>query len=111
MDKVEMKLGNKRIITEVCCEQICAKCGEPAKYKHTYLLYDCRENPASSAYGRNDCSWCSDEEIFACEKHKDLAERAYCPRGMSWCATFTRNEKSEHIFLYWEKISVEQDNK
>ena len=34
----------------------CCVCGEPAHYKHTFLLEDARRNLASSAYRHDDCN-------------------------------------------------------
>ena len=41
-----MKLGEEKITKYICVEQKCEECGEPAKYKHTYLLEGSRRNPA-----------------------------------------------------------------
>ena len=66
----------------------CQVCGVPAYWRITYLVEgNCRANPTSSAYGRNDCSWCSDAEAYACRKH-EREVRQDAPRDMSWCATF-----------------------
>ena len=97
-----MKLGEIRTTTEICKEQECEVCGEPAKYQHTFLLQNARSNPCSSAYRKDDCSWCSDEDKYACEEHKEEVRRD-TPGGMSPCATFPRNERFEHLFLYWGK--------
>ena len=97
-----MKLGEERITREICCERECAECGEPAQWKHTFLLIGSRKNPHSSAYGKDDCSWCSDEDIFACDEHKELL-RKNPPQGMSWCSTFDR-KVFEHMFLIWKKV-------
>lgn len=48
--------GEKR--TQVRVYRECDHCSEPAKYRHTYLLEGTRSNPASKAYGRDDCSHC-----------------------------------------------------
>ncbi len=104
-----MKLNEKRITEEVCKEQVCDECGEPAAYLHTYLLDGSRNNPRSRAYGRDDCSWCSDEDRYACDEHKESV-RQNPPEGMRWCSTFPR-KKLEHLFLYWkitkQSIAVE----
>jgi len=65
----------------------CQVCGMPAYYRITYLASNCRANPASSAYGKDDCSWCSDADGYACKKHeREVSQDA--PMGMSWCSTF-----------------------
>ncbi len=81
-------------------EHECEECGEPATRRVTYLLEGARSNPASRAYGKDNISWCSDAEAFACEKHeKTLRDSA--PQGYSWCSTFERCEKLEHMFWTW----------
>lgn len=49
-----------------CCDE----CGEPAHYKHSYLLPNARTNPASSGYRRDDISWCEDKEAYTCKECK-----------------------------------------
>lgn len=97
-----MKIGEERITKEICVERECEECGEPAQYKHTYLLEGSRRNPASKAYGRDDCSWCEDDYKYSCEEHKEKVRRDN-PDGMRWCSTFSR-DKFEHMFLYWKKV-------
>lgn len=67
----------------------CDVCGEPADFRITYLLENARRNPASSAYGRDDCSYCNDAERFVCKDHKSKYPQ---PEGQSWCSTFTLAE-------------------
>ncbi len=78
----------------------CDVCGEPAHYKHTFLLLGDRRNPASSAYGRDDCTWAEDERRFVCNEHKDCRES---PEGYSWCSTFPASERFASMFLYWHE--------
>lgn len=98
-----MKIGEERITKEICCEHECFECGEPATHEINYLLEGTRRNPQSSAYGRDDCSWCSDDKVFTCEEHKKQAINNP-PIGMVWCSDVTRNERFEHLFLYWKKV-------
>ena len=64
----------------------CDVCGEAADYRLTYLLEgDCRRNPASTAYGKDDCSWCSDAERFVCKDHQS---KYPAPDGHSWAGSF-----------------------
>ena len=93
-----MREGDTR--TQVATRRECEVCGELATWRHTFLLENCRSNPASSAYGRDDCSWCSDAEAFACDEHKDAVVRDSCPLGMGWCATFPYSN-FKGMFLYW----------
>lgn len=101
-----MKLGQTKRVDYVCRERECFECGEPAFYRHTYLLESPCRNPQSKAYGRDDCTWCEDECSYACEEHKNLVEKKYCPDGMICNSTFYRN-RFEHMFLYWDKESEE----
>lgn len=78
----------------------CDFCGEPATRRITYLRDNARSNPASSAYGHDDCTWCSDADAFACEDHKREIERD-APHGMSWCATFD-GMRRPNMLLRWE---------
>lgn len=47
----------------------CGKCPAPSTRIMSFLYDDYRRNPASSAYGKDDCSWCSDHDAFGCEEH------------------------------------------
>jgi len=80
---------------------ICEFCGAPAMKKHTFLLAGTRGNPASSAFGRDDCSWCEDGHAFACEdpacERQGGNMEGYVP-----CSTFTCVDRFSHMFLKWE---------
>ena len=83
-----MKVGD--IITEKYQMrwQECQVCGLPASWRITYLVNgNCRANPASAAYGRDDCSRSSDAEAYTCKKHRTHVEQD-SPSGMSHCASF-----------------------
>lgn len=100
------EIGDRRTIVEELLWRECDQCGEPAKYQQTYLLKGTRSNPNSSAYGRDDCSHCSDSEIFVCEEHKDWAWHNP-PDGYVDCARISLNEHYKHLGQYWEKISTQ----
>ena len=87
--------------TQVCRRRTCEECGELATRKHTYLLDGARSNLRSSAYGRDDCSWCSDADVFTCEDCKPSA-----PRGYESCSRFKYGERFEHLFLQWETVDA-----
>lgn len=74
----------------------CDVCGKPADFRISYLLENARRNPASSAYGHDDCSYCSDAERFVCKDHPSKFPQ---PEGHSWCSTFTLS-KAPHLGLY-----------
>jgi len=65
-----VKIGDLHICAYRWQWRECEECGAAAVYESTFLLPNCRTNPASSAYGLNDCSYCSDEGLFVCEEHK-----------------------------------------
>ena len=84
--------------TTVMCRHECEICGEAAHYKHTYLLEgNPRRNPASRAYGRDDCSWCEDTCKYVCKEH--LKDRTP-PDGYEFCSTFPASSRFAHLFLY-----------
>jgi hypothetical protein len=88
--------GEGETKTMVMVRKACEECGDPAHYRHTYLLPEHRVNPASSAYRRDDCTWCSDHEVFTCKTCKRPEVEGY-----SWCSTFPATEKLAHMFLRW----------
>ena len=87
-------ITRKRI--RVCCDE----CGEIAVYRHTYLLLGYRRNPASKAYGRDDCSWCCDKEVFTCATCKPKTPDD-CDSGNT---TFPASARFAHMFLEWHTI-------
>ena len=76
----------------------CEACGKPAAYLITFLLDGARHNPASKGYGKNDVSWCSDYEIYACKVHKAESERN-APWGYGRCSAFLL-AKFKHLGFY-----------
>ncbi len=78
----------------VCCDE----CGEPAHYKHCYLLPNARTNPASSGYGGDDISWCSDTDAYTCKTCKRPVIEGY-----EQAATFSACVRFAHMFLEWRK--------
>lgn len=90
--------GEVKTITKRCLRHECDVCGEPAHFKHTFLLDGSRRNPASAAYGKDDCSWCEDECRYVCKEHQN--DRTP-PPGTGWCSTFPASERFKHMFLYW----------
>ena len=94
--------GETRTRTEVKRRRECERCGAPATRRVTYLLDNCRSNPASSGYLRDDCSWCSDSEAFACDRCQRDIERD-APDGMSWCSTFG-GARFPHMLLDREEV-------
>lgn len=100
MDKTLDKLPKEDEATVEVCEtwrEECEICGEPAHYKHTWLLKGARSNPASEAYGKDDCSWCEDEKTFACQ---ECTNGVRPPEGYGTCSVFPASERFAHMFLY-----------
>ncbi len=102
--------GETKTVIKTRVRQECENCREPATHKHTYLndgLTGARNNPASSAYGRDDCTWCSDYDIYTCDDCKQKDCEAGLPSYYHSCAIF-KVERMPHLFLYWEEREVEQ---
>lgn len=92
--------GEEKTVFSERTRHECAECGDPAHFKHSYLLSgNARGNPASSAYGKDDCSWCSDHEEFTCKTCKRPSVEGY-----SWCSTFPAIKQFAHMFLYWREV-------
>lgn len=87
---------------------ICDECGAEATKRLSYLYDNARSNRASSGYGRDDISWCSDAEKFACDRHNEQM-RNDPPEGMSWCAEFFK-ERFPHMFVQSLRPSREELN-
>lgn len=101
--------GDIKYVIKTRVRRDCCNCGEPATKRITYLLDNCRRNPASSAYGRDDCTYCSDGEQYACNDCEREVERD-TPVGMSWCGTFTADGRFSHMVLYWVEREVTPEN-
>lgn len=92
--------GKIETITRKRVRISCDECGEPAHYKHSYLLPNARSNPASSGYGGDDISWCSDESAYTCRECKKPVIDGY-----DWASTYSACERFAHMFLKWEERS------
>jgi hypothetical protein len=97
--------GDTRTRVEKRVRHECAHCGEPATYCVTFLLENARSNPASAGYGKDNISWCSDSESWACDNCQRTVERDP-PTGMEWCASFP-GEKFPHMVLHWKPVREE----
>src|SRR5258708_31472175 len=93
------EVGEIRSTTEMWKQRACDECGEPAVYEQTYLLKNARRNPDSSAYGKDDCSYCSDTNAWACKIHADMI-RSNPPQGYEECSRFDLS-KFSHRSGYW----------
>jgi len=98
--KVEVRIQKK---VKRCCEW----CDAKATKKLCFLTPNYRNNPASSAYGRDDCSWCSDYEAYTCDKVECISEaKDHKPEGFIDAAVFhITSERFKHMAYAWEEIS------
>jgi hypothetical protein len=100
-DTIKALPGEGDVRTQVRVRRECAVCEEPATKRITYLYEGYRSNPASSAYHYDDCTWCSDDEAFACDEHTREVERD-APEGMQWAGTFDGTKPHlSHMLLCW----------
>jgi len=107
MTQIKLKgEGDTKTIIRTRVRRKCKNCGEPATMKHTYLMANARNNPASSAYRHDDCTWCSDHELYLCENCKQRDCEADVPDSYEWCSTFIA-DRMPHLFLYWSDQEVE----
>ena len=107
-----MTEGDLILIQKVCKRKECEFCGKPATLKHTFLLNGSRNNPASKAYGKDDCSWCEDDCVFICEVCNKTENRYKIAKekDMGWCSTFDYQRLS-HLFLYWQETKLDMPEK
>lgn len=90
-----------RIVKQKYIRMECEYCKSPAHFKYAFLYQNFRSNPASKAYRRDDCTWCSDIDVFVCRKCKPIV-----PKGCDAGATvFPANEKFAHMFLKWVTLN------
>lgn len=98
-----MEEGKIRTIKQICKRETCEQCGKPATWQLTFLLKNARSNPASKAYGRDDCSYCSDEKMFVCDKCAEDKYKIARDLDMDWCSAFPF-KNFRHLFLNWKEI-------
>jgi len=105
--------GEVRIKVERYQRRECDDCREPAEYRFTFLLERFRSNPASSAYGRDDCSYCSDLAVFKCEECMDGQKWLPDPDGYtaSSRAKFADMKGRQRIFMEWAEVTGDEAQK
>jgi len=87
-------------VKKVQSRKFCESCEEkPATKKNTFLLEGMRSNPASAAYGLDDCSWCEDEAVFTCDTCKPGI-----PSGYVECSKFSYGDRFASLFLEWDEV-------
>ena len=102
-----MNLGETKLVRKTAVPVECDNCEQPAKFMHTYLMENARNNPCSSGYRGDDISWCQDAKKYACAEHKRDVERD-APRGMNFAATFTDGIRFNHLFLKWKEEEIKE---
>lgn len=80
-------------------ERCCEECGEIATRQVTYLYKNARSNRASSGYGKDDISLCSDGVAYTCNACVEKVQREG-PDGMDWCSTTFGKERYPHLFTH-----------
>ena len=101
-----MRVGEIKTTKQIARWRECDVCGYPAKWRITFLDDNnggCRRNPSSKAYGRDDCSWCSDYDVFACGKHEKEVKRSEPRTNFNWCGAFPL-KNFKHMGFYWETV-------
>ena len=86
----------------------CDYCDNTPDQLNTYLLPNARHNPKSSAYGRDDCSWSSDHNVFSCEQCRKENFGGTRPNieGYEPCATIPLTKQFSHLFLRWREKDI-----
>ena len=92
-----IKEGDKR--TQIATRRECEYCSKLAVSKFSFLLPNYRTNPASSAYGKDDCSRCSDHIVYTCAEHGEPWPTVE-PYGQA--SGRYPYENFKHLFLLWK---------
>lgn len=96
-----LHVGEKRTFTEIASWHECEVCRLPAAYRLTFILRGGRQNPASTAYNRDDCGWCSDLDKYACRKHQ--MQLWVWHGAYESCASF-QLKHFRHMGFYWRRV-------
>lgn len=97
--------GETRTTVERLIRVECSFCGEPATYCHTFLLKGGRQNRDSSAFGKDDTSWCADVCTYTCGAASCETSGRRAPHGCDpdYC-TFTAGPQTVRRFLAWTEV-------
>ena len=98
------RVGDTETLTYQWLWRDCEECDRPAKYRITFLFANSRRNPTSKGYGKDDISWCSDAERFACRIHENVVRMNPPEPGMSWCSSFPL-VKFQHLGWYKKQVT------
>ena len=104
--------GDVELVRRTRVRVECENCGEYADQRHTYLLPNARRNPASSGYGGDDISRCSDHEYFSCAACRKQYWHDHEPpqQGYEWCGTYSIGKQFAHLFLRWSEKKLPHDS-
>ena len=95
--------GETKIIIKRRVRIECQNCGDPATQRHTYLLENYRRNPKSAAYGKDDCTWCSDHDEFTCDHCNPPVIAGYAGGGSPGGTFQYGMQQLAHMFLQWRE--------
>ena len=98
-----------KIVVKTRVRKECENCGEPAVYRNTYLsdgATGARRNPASSAYGKDDCTWCCDHDEFLCHTCQSGNRGNPAPKGYGTNSTFSFGARFDHMFFEWREREI-----
>ncbi len=101
--------GETETIIRTRVRRDCDNCSAPATQKRTYLNdgpTGARSNPASSAYNHDDCTWCSDYDLYVCDDCVPADYEIEVPEGYGSCSTFKLSEQFAHMFLRWNEQKI-----
>lgn len=87
----------------------CGNCGEPAVYRWTYLLKNYRSNPQSSAYRQDDCSYCSDHDVYSCAAAECKPPHDLDGYSTSGPGRWEVHPHTAHMFLEWRETNLPDD--
>lgn len=96
-----------KIIKKYTDKAWCENCGEFAIERHLLSLPNARTNPASTGYGKDDISRCSDAEAYSCgsdECNKSLKNK----EGYEWGGTYGPFKDG---FKIWREKEITQEYK
>lgn len=106
--------GDVRIVVERYERRKCDECDELAVFKFTWLLEGFRHNPASTGYGRDDCTYCSDLDAYRCRKCAPSNDWLPDPDGYlaSGRAEYLPDKShSRRLFMEWHQLTGDEREK
>ena len=105
-EEYKLLKGEGERVVMIRTRRNCDVCGELAAYRQSFLLRNSRGNPASSGFGGDDISWCSDADAYFCEEHKKDGWRSNYMEGYEPCSQFSL-DKFPHMGLFLKEVKGE----